>query len=49
MSISSAFAAEYSNTMKEEWLAKLQAARDAKDWAAVDALIEEMADFYFSE
>jgi len=49
MSIASAIAAEYGEQKRKEWLAKLEAARLAEDWALVDALIEEMARFYFSE
>ena len=44
MSIATAIAAE-----RKEWLAKLEAARAAEEWALVDALIAEMTRFYFSE
>jgi hypothetical protein len=49
MSIASAIAAEHGEEKRKEWLSKLEVARAAMDWTLVDALIEEMARFYFDE
>lgn len=49
MSIASSIYSEYADGKRKEWLAKLEAARAAEDWAMVDALIAEMTRFYFSE
>jgi hypothetical protein len=49
MSIASASFAEFGECKREEWLPKLEAARAAKDWDAVENLIEEMRNFYFAE
>lgn len=49
MSISSAIAAEYGEVKRKEWVAKLEAAYAARDWAAVEVLLSEIQRFYFSE
>lgn len=49
MSTASAIAAEHGEEKRKEWLSKLEVARAAMDWTLVDALIEEMARFYFDE
>jgi len=49
MSIASEIAAEFGEKKRLEWVAKLEAARAAKDWSAVESLIEDMKRFYFCE
>ena len=49
MSIASSIAAEYGEIKRMEWVQKLEAAYAAKDWDAVNSLLEEMKRFYFSE
>jgi hypothetical protein len=49
MSIMNCVAAASDEKRKNEWLAKLEQARDTKDWSLVDALIQELREFSFEE
>lgn len=49
MSLSSSFYAEYANKIKAEWEKDLRTALKDKDWGKVQALLNKISKFYFSE
>lgn len=49
MSISSSIAAEIGEAKRKEWVKKLDAAYNEKNWVLVKALLNQMRRFYFSE
>ena len=49
MSIASAIAAEYGESIRKKWVAELEAAYEEKSWDAVAVILEKMRLFYFSE
>lgn len=49
MGISSSMYAEYSNSIKEEWVNELRAAEEEEDWQRVRDILQAMDDFNFSE